>query len=98
MNRKAVIDHIVKWLKDYSDRSKTEGFVIGISGGVDSAVTSTLCAMSGKRVIVLNLPIMQHQNEFYRSVEHIEWLQKNFKNVETYTVELTDIFNGFYCS
>jgi NAD+ synthase len=95
MNRKAVIDHIVKWLKDYSDRSKTEGFVIGISGGVDSAVTSTLCAMSGKRVIVLNLPIMQHQNEFYRSVEHIEWLQKNFKNVETYTVELTDIFNGF---
>jgi NAD+ synthase len=95
MNRKAVIDHIVKWLTDYSDRSKTEGFVIGISGGIDSALTSTLCAMTGKRVIVLNLPIMQHQNEFYRSVEHIEWLQKNFKNVETCTVELTDIFRGF---
>jgi len=95
MNRKAVTDHIVKWLKDYSDQSKTEGFVIGISGGIDSAVTSTLCAMTGKRVIVLNLPIMQHQNEFYRSVEHIEWLQKNFKNVETQFVELTDIFKGF---
>lgn len=95
MNRKGVIEHIVKWLKDYSDRSGMAGFVIGISGGIDSAVTSTLCAMTGKKVIVLNLPIKQHQNEFYRANEHITWLQKNYKNVETYTVELTDIFKGF---
>lgn len=95
MNRKEIINHIVKWLKDYSDRSKTEGFVIGISGGIDSAVTSTLCAMTGLRVIVLNLPIVQHQNEFDRSVEHIEWLKKKFRNVESHFVELTDIFKGF---
>jgi len=95
MKRKEVIDHIVKWLKEYCDKSGTAGFVIGISGGIDSAVTSTLCAMTGKRVIVLNLPIKQHQNEFYRSNEHIAWLQKNYKNVETCTVELTDIFKGF---
>jgi NAD+ synthase len=95
MDKKGIIDHIVKWLKEYSDKSGTTGFVIGISGGIDSAVTSTLCAMTGKRLIVLNLPIKQHQNEFYRANEHITWLQKNYKNVETYTVELTDIFKGF---
>jgi NAD+ synthase len=95
MNKKGVIDHIVKWLKDYSDRSGTSGFVIGISGGIDSAVTSTLCAMTGKKVIVLNLPIKQHQSEFYRANEHVEWLQKNYPNVEAQTVELSDIFKGF---
>jgi NAD+ synthase len=95
LKRKEIITHISNWLKEYSDRSKTNGFVIGISGGIDSAVTSTLCAMTGKRTIVLNLPIKQHQNEFYRSVEHIEWLKKNFKNVEHETVELSDIFKGF---
>ena len=95
VKRKEVINHISNWLKDYSDKSKTNGFVIGISGGIDSAVTSTLCALTGKRLIVLNLPIKQNQTEFHRSTEHIEWLQKNFKNVETQTVELSDIFKGF---
>lgn len=95
MQKKQIINHITNWLKDYSEESKTNGFVIGISGGIDSAVTSTLCALTGKKVIVLNLPIKQHQNEFYRSVEHIDWLKKNFKNVETQTVELSDIFKGF---
>ncbi|HWY13327.1 MAG TPA: NAD(+) synthase [Bacteroidia bacterium] len=95
MKRKEVITHISNWLKDYSDRSKTNGFVIGISGGIDSAVTSTLCALTAKKVFVLNLPIHQSQTEFDRSVQHIEWLQKNFKNVETQTVELSDIFKGF---
>jgi NAD+ synthase len=95
MKKKEIIDHIISWLKEYSDKSKTNGFVIGISGGIDSAVTSTLCAMTGKRVIVLNLPIRQHQNEYYRASEHIDWLKKNFQNVESQTVELTDVFKGF---
>lgn len=95
MKNKEVIDHIVNWLKAYSLKSGTQGFVIGISGGIDSAVTSTLCALTGKRVIVLNLPILQHQFEFDRSAEHIQWLQKNFKNVESQTVELSDVFRGF---
>lgn len=95
MKRKEVIDHISNWLKDYSEKSKTNGFVIGISGGIDSAVTSTLCALTGKKLIVLNLPIRQSQTEFHRSIEHIEWLKKKFKNVETQTVELSDIFKGF---
>ncbi|MEO6302225.1 MAG: NAD(+) synthase [Bacteroidia bacterium] len=89
MNSKGVIDHIVSWLKEYSNTSKTEGFVVGISGGIDSAVTSTLCALTEKKVIVLNLPIRQFKTEFDRSAEHIKWLRANFKNVETATVDLT---------
>ena len=95
MKKKEIIAHISNWLKEYCEKSKTNGFVIGISGGIDSAVTSTLCALTGKKVIVLNLPIKQNQTEFHRSTEHIAWLQKNFKNVETQTVELSDIFKGF---
>jgi NAD+ synthase len=95
VKKKEIIAHISNWLKDYCEKSKTNGFVIGISGGIDSAVTSTLCAMTGKRLIVLNLPIKQHQNEYYRSVEHIEWLKANFKNVESETVDLSDVFKGF---
>lgn len=89
MNTKAVAGHIVKWLRDYSETSRTSGFVIGISGGIDSAVTSTLCAMTGCRVIVLNMPIRQFKNEFDRSSEHIAWLKKNYNNVESATVDLT---------
>ena len=89
MDSKLIKEHIVKWLKDYSDNSKTDGFVIGISGGIDSAVTSTLCALTGKKVIVLNMPIKQFKSEFDRSNEHIVWLKTNFKNVESDTVDLT---------
>ncbi|MBI2722326.1 MAG: NAD(+) synthase [Bacteroidetes bacterium] len=95
MKSKEIIEHIVKWLKDYSDNSKTNGYVIGISGGIDSAVTSTLCAITGKRLMVLNMPIRQFKNEFDRSNEHIEWLKTNFKNVESATVELTPVFEAF---
>jgi NAD+ synthase len=95
VKKKEIITHISNWLNNYCEKSKTNGFVIGISGGIDSAVTSTLCALTGKRLIVLNLPIKQNQTEFHRSTEHIEWLKKNFKNVETQTVELSDIFKGF---
>ncbi len=95
MKKKEIGNYIVNWLRNYSDQSKTNGFVIGVSGGIDSAVTSTLCALTGKKVIVLNLPILQHKFEFDRSTEHINWLKQNFKNVESETVELTDVFKGF---
>ena len=90
MDSKRIIEHIVNWLKDYSSHSKTNGFVIGISGGIDSALTSTLCALTSKKVIVLNLPIKQNKTEFERSREHINWLMSSFNNVETYTVDLTN--------
>lgn len=94
MDAKKIIEHIVTWLSDYSERSKTNGFVIGISGGIDSAVTSTLCALTGKRVIVLNMPIRQFKAEFDRSSEHINWLKENFKNVSSETVELTPVMES----
>lgn len=94
MNKKAAIDYIVKWLSHYSEQSKTNGFVIGISGGIDSALTSTLCAMTGKNVICLNMPIHQNKSEYDRANEHIVWLKQNFKNVVSHEVELTNVLQS----
>lgn len=92
MKNKKVINHIVSWLKSYSEQSKTNGFIVGISGGIDSALTSTLCALTGKPTLCLNMPIRQHTAEYNRGNEHIEWLKKNFKNVSSTEVELTNAF------
>jgi len=92
MKKKEVINLIVNWLKEYSDKSKTDGFVVGISGGIDSALTSTLCALTGKKCIVLNMPIRQNASEFDRGLEHIEWLKKKFINVSSQVIDLTGIF------
>lgn len=95
MNYEKVKQHIVDWLNTYSLNSKTNGFVIGISGGIDSAVTSTLCALTGKKVIVLTMPIRQFKAEHDRSIEHINWLKQNFKNVESHEVELSGVLDAF---
>lgn len=92
MKSKEKIDFIVNWLSDYVSKSKTNGFVIGISGGIDSAVTSTLCAMSGKKVIALNLPILQPKSQLIRSINHIKWLENNFSNISSFTTDLTSTF------
>ena len=92
LQTKKVIAHIVNWLKSYVENSGTKGFVVGISGGIDSAVTSTLCAKTGLPVIALNMPIYQNQSEISRSNEHIAWLQENFTNVTYSCVNLTDSF------
>ncbi len=92
MKKKEILSHIVNWLNNYSSISKTEGFVVGISGGIDSALTSTLCAMTGKKVICLNMPIRQHHTEYDRGNAHIEWLKKNYPNVSSAEVNLTPIF------
>jgi len=92
MKHQEIINHIVNWLNQYSSNSKTVGFVIGISGGIDSALTSTLCALTGEKVICLNMPIRQHKTEYDRGNEHIEWLKKNYPNVSSAEVNLTSIF------
>ena len=92
MKSKEIISHIVNWLSSYSAQSHTNGFVIGISGGIDSALTSTLCALTQKPVIVLNMPIKQYKAEFDRGAEHIEWLKRNYTNVNSDIVNLTGIF------
>lgn len=95
MDFEKVKHHIVNWLLSYSNSSKTEGFVVGISGGIDSAVTSTLCALTGKPVIVLTMPIRQFKAEHDRSLEHINWLKHNFKNVTSHEIDLTNILESF---
>ena len=95
MDFNKVDSYIVSWLSDYLNKSSLNGFVVGVSGGVDSAVTSTLCAKTNQKTLVLNMPILQHANQFDRSNEHIEWLQSRFKNVSSLKVDLTSVFESF---
>jgi NAD+ synthase len=95
MDHSKIIEHIVNWLKNYTKASGTKGFVVGVSGGIDSALTSTLCAMTGERVIVLNMPIRQAASQFSRSAEHITWLKNKFSNVESNTVDLSPVLDTF---
>lgn len=83
---------ITDWLSAYCERAGTNGYIIGISGGVDSAVTSTLCARTGKKVLVVAMPIRQTQIEHDRAHEHIRWLEERFPNVESRTIDLTAVF------
>lgn len=86
---------IVQWLKLYLEKSKQECFIIGVSGGIDSALTSTLCALTGKRTIVVSLPINQKENQIFRAKNHINWLQDKFKNVESLEIDLSETFEKF---
>ena len=95
MNPKSIESHIVNWLFDYSKKSGLNGFVVGVSGGIDSAVTSTLCAKTGLNTMVLNMPIHQKSNQFDRSNEHINWLKNNFENVTSHEINLTDVYDSF---
>ena len=94
MNEKAAIEHIVSWLTAYLEQSKMRGFVVGVSGGIDSAVTSTLCAKTGAPVVALNMPILQASDQEGRSAGHIRWLQENYSNVNAVHIELTDVFTS----
>ncbi|MBU8848562.1 MAG: NAD(+) synthase, partial [Desulfobacterales bacterium] len=93
MKTKKVIDHIVQWLDTYLGESGLAGFTIGVSGGIDSAVTSTLCARTGKPVLALNMPIYQAEDQVSRASAHIIWLKKTFDNVKNIDVELSPVFD-----
>ena len=90
-----VNEHIVNWLKQYANNAKVNGFVVGISGGVDSAVTSTLCAQTGLTTLCVEMPIHQAQNQVSRGREHIDQLQKRFPNVDRAEANLTPIYESF---
>jgi len=88
---------ISNWIKDYVNKmpTKAQSLIIGISGGIDSSVSSTLSAMTGLKTITLSMPIKQKLLQHDLSLKHQEWLVKNFKNVETHTVELDKLFDNF---
>ncbi len=95
MQTEKVIDHIVKWLKDYATNANVNGFVIGISGGIDSAVTSILCAKTGLEVLCIEMPIHQPPSHVSRGQEHIQQLKSRFTNVKEVLVDLTPVFEEF---
>ncbi len=95
MNTKKVTNHIVHWLKTYAENAKINGFVIGISGGIDSAVTSTLCAKTGLPTLCVEMPIYQGENQVNRGKEHINQLKMRFDNIKSEEVELTSVFESF---
>jgi len=88
---------ISNWIKDYVNKtpSKVDSLVIGVSGGIDSSVSSTLSAMTGLKTIVLSMPIKQKLTQHNLSLKHQEWLVKNFKNVEAHTINLDKLFETF---
>jgi NAD+ synthase len=98
MQTEKVIEHIVQWLNTYATQAHQKGFVIGVSGGIDSAVTSTLCAKTGLDLLCLEMPIHQSTNQVNRASRHIEWLQTNFKNVKRQEVNLTPVFDSLVAS
>ena len=88
---------ISNWIKDYVEKmpSKAQSLVVGVSGGIDSSVSSTLCAMTGIKTIILSMPIKQRLLQHDLSLKHQEWLVKNFKNVEAHTLNLDKLFEAF---
>lgn len=94
MNYSPIASHIVDWLSSYCKQAKLNGFIVGISGGIDSAVTAILCAKTGLDVIVLNMPIRQTNAEYARAIEQAKDLEKRFPNVKSMKVDLTPSFES----
>lgn len=90
-NPERAVHYITEWIKDYVNQSNAKGLVVGVSGGIDSALTSTLSALTNLPVIVLNIPILQAPSEYQRSCEHIEWLKSKFPNVSSFEVDLSSV-------
>ena len=95
MKKKEIIKYISNWLNKYCEQANQKGFIIGISGGIDSALTSTLCALTGKNILLVSMPIRQRQSEYQRALKHIEFLKKNYNNIESIDIDLTNTFEVF---
>ena len=97
MNSSEKVKYISNWIKSYVDNmpNKAEALVIGISGGIDSSVSSTLSAITGLKTIVLSMPIKQKENQHDLSLKHQNWLVEKFKNVEAHTINLDKLFESF---
>ena len=87
--------NIVEWLTTYFDESGMGCFVVGVSGGIDSAVVSTLAAETGRQVYALNMPIHQKAEQVELSAAHIEWLENKYPNVTGMKFNLTGVFETF---
>ena len=97
MNSDKKITYISNWIKDYaiSLPFNPPSLIIGVSGGIDSAVTSTLCAKTGLKTIAVSMPIKQNQSQHDLSLRHLKWLEDSFDNIEIMTIELDEVFKSF---
>ncbi len=96
MQTEKIINGIVNWLKEYAQKSRVNGYVIGVSGGVDSGVVSTLCAMTGLKTLLIEMPIRQKTDQVDRAQDHMNDLKSRFSNVETLSVNLTPAFEELF--
>ncbi len=93
MDNKGIIDHITAWLSDYCKAARQQGFVVGVSGGIDSALVSTLCARTGLPTVCVEMPIHQAASQVQRAQDHIAWLMERHPNVRMEMVQLTPTFD-----
>ena len=90
-----VSKHIISWMDNYLNKTKMKGFVVGVSGGVDSALTSTLCAETKRNVLCIEMPINQNSDQVSRSKKHINWLKTKYPNVSSLLINLDETFESF---
>ena len=95
LNYQKVTKNLVSQLQEYLENSKQNWFTLWVSGGIDSAVVSTLAALSGAQTLVMDLPIHQQEDEVNRASDHMDWLQENFENIERKSIDLTEVFEAF---
>jgi len=95
MTSKQQITHITRWIKSYATKNKIDTLVVGVSGGIDSAVVSTLCARTGLYVIAVSMPIRQSEHTHDLSVRHGQWLKDTFELVDHFVIDLTSAFEQF---
>ena len=97
MNSDEKINYISNWINEYASSLKFQpaSLIIGVSGGIDSAVTSTLCAKTDFKTIAVSMPIKQNPLQHDLSLKHLEWLNANFNNIEIMTIELDKVFDIF---
>ena len=89
-------EDISNWILKYAEQNNISTLVVGVSGGIDSAVTSTLCAKTGINTIVINMPINQAVSQYDLSNQHIEWLTSKWSNVESHIIDLTETYEVFH--
>ena len=88
-------EQISTWILDYANNNNIESLIIGVSGGIDSALVSTLCAKTGIKTKLLIMPILQNHDETLRGINHCKFLEKQYLNIETINIDLTDIYNKY---
>ena len=95
MKTSKTIEFIVDWIINYKKTNNINGLIVGVSGGIDSALTSTLCGLTGIKTLCLNMPIRQKESQYLRAQKHIKWLKNKFNNIDSIDIDLTKVFNQF---